>query len=311
VKCLLALAIAVLALAACEGLPGAGPAATPTPRPPYADQSEAIATAEAAGDPKARALAYYERANAKFDAAEYQGAIADYDRAVALDAGLARAYNNRALAYQALGKDEQALADFGAAIGADTSYIRAYKNRIALLERTDGDLRLRADDYAALAQLEPGQAAAYQYQRGLALRRAGDPSGAAAAYDAALAANPEFVDAYYERGLLRAAAGERSAALADLDRAAGLSPRAANVFYSRGLLRSLAGNMAGAIGDFTRALDLRSGDYPEARIARAEALLDAGDQARARADIDQLDIDGLEEPLHSAAQKLQARLVSP
>ncbi len=302
---------ALLALTGCEGVPGLEPAATATPRPPYADFDDALATAEALGDPQARAAALFERGNARFDAGDYEGAIADYDRAVTIDAGLARAYNNRALAYQALGQDDKALADFGAAIGADPNYIRAYKNRLALLERIGGDLRLRADDYGALARLEPDAAASYQYQRGVALRRADDETGARAAYDAAITADATFVDAYFERALSRVASGDNAGALADLDQAISLSPKAANAYYTRALVLSLNGEYQRAVEDATRALELRNNTYPAARLVRADALLALGETQRASDDLLQLDVATLDPALQDVAAQLKQRLAAP
>src|SRR5262249_47782227 len=132
-------------LAGCS-LAGTSSGPPPTPTPPLAPYSAAIATAEAGGDPHAQAAAYYERGNVQLDAGAYAAAIADYDKAIALDASNARAFNNRALAHAALDQPDQALADYASAIKLDPGYMRAYQNRLLLLERR-GDLKGIAADY--------------------------------------------------------------------------------------------------------------------------------------------------------------------
>jgi len=269
-------------LSACSSL-GATSGPPPTPTPPLAPYNAAIATAVAGGDSREQAAAYYERGNVQLEAGANAEALADYDKAIALDPRNARAFNNRALAYVALGQTDQALADYAAAIKLDPGYIRAYQNRLRLLEQR-GDLKSMAADYHQLATLDPKNVARYLYREGSTLHGLRDFVGARQAYDAALAADPQHVDALYERGLLSFAEGNPSAAIADLDAALRLSPRAANVYYARGLAYNTSGDHTAAIADFTKALSLRP-DYPEALLGRAAAYHQAAQDGLARADL--------------------------
>ena len=302
----LALCSLFVVLSACTGLPGAQPAGTPTPVPPLARENAAVATAEAGGDPLARADAYYERGNAQFDAGEYDTAIEDYGRAIQLDPRHARAFNNRALAQAALGRNAEALADYSQAIALDPGYVRAYQNRLRLLEQ-QGDLKAMAADYARLAALDQANAADYLYHEGSALHGLRNFAGARRAYDAALAANPQHVDALYERALLSFAEHKLPAAIVDLDQAIGLSPRAANARYARGLAWSAQGDQPRAINDFSRALELQPG-YAEALLARASAYHAAKDDAQARVDLDALGKLDLDEGLKAAAEALRRQV---
>jgi tetratricopeptide (TPR) repeat protein len=272
-----------LLLSACAQPFGTAAGPPPTPTSPLAPYTAAIATAEAGSDAKAQAAAYYERGNMQLDAGANAEAIADYDRAIALDPSNARAFNNRALAYVALGRTDQALADYAAAIELDPGYVRAYENRLRLLEQR-GDFKGIAADYRQLAALDPKNAARYLYREGSALHGLRDFAGARQAYDAALAADPQQVDALYERGLLSFAEGNPTAAVADLDAALRLSPRAANAYYARGLAYSASSDHTAAIADFTKALALKP-DYPEALLGRATAYHVVGQNALASADL--------------------------
>ena len=58
------------------------------------------------------AKAYYNRGLAKVALGDYNGAIADFDRALALDPDHAEAYKSRGVAYDSLGDKEMARRDF-------------------------------------------------------------------------------------------------------------------------------------------------------------------------------------------------------
>jgi tetratricopeptide (TPR) repeat protein len=279
----------ILLLAGCADLPILQPAPTPTPT-----------VQEQAAD-------LYEQGNLLFDQGEYDQAIVAYDQALALDPTNAHALNNRALAHQARERFPEALADFQAAVTADPTYARAYKNRAALLERTGADPRQLAADYGRLAELEPQAAADHRYRQGVALHGQRDYAAARQAYDAALAADPQHVDALYERALLSIAEQNPADAVADLDRAIRLSPRAANAYYARAVARATSGDPRRARDDLDEALRLRPG-YPEALLARADLALAAGDTAQTAADLDRLDALQIDDQLQAASAALRARL---
>jgi hypothetical protein len=172
-------ALAILLTACAEPLVEPRPPRTPTA---VIDRYNAIvATAEAGDDLSARARAYYDRGNIWFDQQNYTEAIADYDRALALDPSLSRAVHNRGLAYALLGDDNAALRDYAEAIRLDPAYRRAYENRVRLLERLvvekpdETRLQQLADDYGKLAELIPEAAATYRYRAGAYAGAAGRP----------------------------------------------------------------------------------------------------------------------------------------
>jgi tetratricopeptide (TPR) repeat protein len=299
------LVLCSLFVSACA-LPGAAPGPPPTATPPLAPYNSAVATAEAGGDAKARATAYYERGNVQLDAGANAAALADYNKAIALNPSDARAFNNRALAHVALRQPDQALADYTAAIELDPGYLRAYENRLRLLEQR-GDLKGMAADYRQLAALDPKNAARYHYHEGSALYGLRALVRARQAYDAAIVADPQQVDAWYARGLLSFAESKHAAALADLDAALRLSPRAANAYYARGLVYSARSDQAHAIADFTQALALKP-DYPEALLARAAAYHSANQEALARADLAAIEKLPLDDTLKAARDVLREQV---
>jgi tetratricopeptide (TPR) repeat protein len=293
----------------CSSLLAREPGLPPTATPLLAPYNATIATADAGNDLKAQAAAYYERGNVQLDQGENSAAVADYTKALALDPTNARTFNNRALAYAALSQPDQALADYTMAIRVDPSYIRAYQNRLLLLEQR-GDLKGMAADYERLAQIDPKNAADHRYRQGSALHGLHDFAGARTAYDAALGANPQHVDALYERALLDLAEDQPAAAIADLDRALRLSHRAANAYYARGQAHEMVGDHAAAISDFTQALNLRA-DYPEPLLARAAAYHASGQMDLARADLVMLDRVQLDDTMMRVLEVLREQIPAP
>lgn len=303
------LVLTSLSLVACT-LPGTGAGPPPTPTSVLDPYNAVVATAEAEGDTVAQAAAYYERGNQYFTLGDYAAALADYDQAVELDSTHARAFNNRGLAHALSGNPERAMANYDAALRLDPTYARAHKNRLSLLEQQSNEentLREIAATYAQLAELEPENRADYLYQQGSALYDLRDQAGARQAFDAALAADPQQVDALYERALLNLAEGRADAALADLDRALRLSPRAANAYYARGLAQSAAGDQQRAISDFNAALRLRE-NYAEALLGRAAAYHATNDTEAALADLERLAALELDETLATAVAVLRAQM---
>ena len=78
-------------------------------------------------------------------------ALADHDKAVALNPKFPLAYNSRGIVWEKKGDLKKALADFNKAIELDPEYPSAYYNRSGLYERM-GDLpagRLRCQTFHA------------------------------------------------------------------------------------------------------------------------------------------------------------------
>jgi len=82
---------------------------------------------------------------------QYERALADFDRALALDPRLARGYANRAEVYRVLGQFEKVIADTTEAIRLDPTPNAFYAIRGFAYERQGDVARARADYNKALA----------------------------------------------------------------------------------------------------------------------------------------------------------------
>lgn len=128
--------------------------------------------------------------------------------------------------------------------------------------------------YAALA-LDRGEMPAEVHQ--IVARSAwirGDVPAAAAAYERAIAADPDDARSYLGLGVLAARAGDLTTARAAFDRGLARLPDSVDLSYNAALVHAMAGDLDGAIAGFERALALAPG-----HVAARENL----EAARARA----------------------------
>ena len=78
---------------------------------------------------KEAAEKYFKLGKQKYNKKDYQGAIADYDKAIELNPKDARAYYNRGTAKNELKQYKEAIADYDKAIELNPKDADAYNNR--------------------------------------------------------------------------------------------------------------------------------------------------------------------------------------
>jgi ABC-type branched-subunit amino acid transport system substrate-binding protein/WD40 repeat protein/regulator of sirC expression with transglutaminase-like and TPR domain len=108
----------------------------------------------------------------------YQQAISNYSRAIALNPNSAKAYSNRAAAYNEQKDYQKAIADSSKAISLNPTYANAYINRGIAYYR-QGNSQQAIKDYNKAIELAPGNAIAYT-NRALAYTRLGNQQAAQA-----------------------------------------------------------------------------------------------------------------------------------
>ncbi|MCB0657533.1 MAG: tetratricopeptide repeat protein [Saprospiraceae bacterium] len=136
-------------------------------------------------------------------------------------------YSNRGLAKKRLGDLEGALTDYNAAIAANPGYPTAYLNRGNLyFVQNKPDLAIQDQNKAI--QLDPGSYLAYA-NRGAALASSGKYQEAIQDFDKALDMQPNFLDGLRNRALTYYTIGNNQAALQDLERYLRIAPNDADV----------------------------------------------------------------------------------
>jgi tetratricopeptide (TPR) repeat protein len=243
-------------------------------------------------------------------------AIADFSRAVELDAEVAHvAYKEVGATHWGMKQLDEAQEAFGRALEAYPACSECWTSLARVLHVKHGNgaadalravsidvsdehtLHCRADGLSAIGDLDE---ALKEYdavlaqnpnhlwswiERGRVGIASGNLRGAISDLSQALDLEPMAYAAYAERGLAYARLGEFGSALGDLDRAIELVPESPAVFDYRGRARAELGDLSGALEDANRAVEL-SPDGVGYLIDRATISLRPGDLAAAVADLD-------------------------
>jgi len=209
-------------------------------------------------------------------------AIADYNKAIALDPQLADAYAGRGLCYADNGNFSQSIADYNKAVAIKPDFSEAYYNRgISYLHH--GDLAFALRDFTKVIAFKSNYTARAYYARGADFAQGGDAPQAIADYSKAIALDPSYVDAYYNRGLIFAQQKNFAEAILDFDKAIEINPHDADAFNNRGILYGMQGDLDHAIEDFSRAIDINP-HGAQSYSNRSNAYYQKGDLNQARLD---------------------------
>ncbi len=218
-----------------------------------------------------RALALCSRGDALYNAGDYAGALAEFERA-------AKVAPKLAYAHYCCGKAKIVLEDpAGAQACADRTL--ALDSRSAHAYQLRAVAKTRFNDYAGALQdmdralkLNPDLVTTY-HSRAWVRYHQGDLEGAIADFEmhekkasqlgaigkaAKMPASKlrMFAPAYEERGCERSSRGNLKGAMADFNRAIALDPNFASALANRGSAKHIEGDSAGALADLDRACGL-------------------------------------------------------
>jgi tetratricopeptide (TPR) repeat protein len=202
---------------------------------------------------------YFALAVQKYQKQDYQGSLADLNRAIVLDPKFASAYNNRgSLKRSKLNDPQGGLADLNRAIALDPNNAVVYINRGNLKAEKLNDPQGGLADLNRAIALDPNNAVAYYNRGSLKQSELNDPQGSLVDYNRALELDPNDVPAYNNRGSLkRSKLNDPQGGLADFNRAIALDPNNAVVYINRGNLKAEQLNdPQGSLADHNRALEL-------------------------------------------------------
>ena len=185
---------------------------------------------------------------------DVNGAIADLDRAIALDGKLAVAWQLRGLARKKKREYAGAIADETRALELDPALASGWMVRGAARGAT-ADVDGTVADCSKAIELDPGLAEAWQL-RSAARRAKGDLEGAIADATKTIELDPTSASARLERSAARGLARDWAGVIADTSKAIELAPGDATVWQNRAAARAFSGDPDGAIADATRAIEL-------------------------------------------------------
>ena len=261
--------------------PGRAPVAPVAPVAPLPPEKKR-------GGPAVRALV--EEATAKYQALDFDGALALVERAIALDPGFAEAWRIRGVVHAQKGDLDGAIADDTKAIELDPDLAQAWGQR-GFWREQKGDPKGAIADATRALELRPDMAQIWTV-RGRAKSDAHDWDGALADLDHSLGLGPRNAEALCLRGQARVVKKDFAGAIADFDRAVELEPRDAMAYTFRGGARLFSGDLEGAVADEDEALRHDSA-IPRAWALKARARLGLGQNQGAQDDANRaLALDG-------------------
>jgi Tfp pilus assembly protein PilF len=172
-----------------------------------------------------RGIAYWASRN-------YNAAIADFNKAIEINPGMAHAYLNLGVAYNSLRDHTRAIEAFNKAQAINPKYAAVYLNRGLAYETMGNHVRAIAD-FSRAIEVNPELAIAYD-NRGAAYGVMGNHVRAIADFNKAIEVDPGYAVAYYNRAGAYAATGNRAKAIADFSKAIAIDPRRTLAYYNRG-----------------------------------------------------------------------------
>ncbi|WAL96115.1 ATP-binding protein [Streptomyces sp. Je 1-369] len=200
------------------------------------------------------ALARVVRARELRESGAHAEALAEYDRAVALDPELERAYYGRGVTYWYMDDEESALVALDRAVELGPRQSRTYGMR-GEVRRVLRRFEEAVQDLDRALALDPSDAEVLA-SRGIAHFGLHRNEEALADLDRALALAPGYAWALAHRARVRVFRDEYEQAVADGDRAAELSPDSSWVAWSRGDVLRMAGRQRASLAAYDRAIEL-------------------------------------------------------
>ncbi len=222
---------------------------------------------------------YILSAESKSLKSDYRGAVADLDRAIAINPRSAEAYISRAEAQISMGKAREANDDANRALKLKPNAAKAYVVRATAKVGLSDLTGARADANRAI-QLAPDLSAAYGV-RGLTKVLSGDYRNVATDFDRAIALDSSSVDAYLLRGQVRRFLGNFDGALSDIEYVISRKTKLSEAYGTRALIRLGKDDKAGAKADAEQSIALAPNSADSAYSILGKFAYDAGDTQKA------------------------------
>jgi tetratricopeptide (TPR) repeat protein/CHAT domain-containing protein len=230
------------------------------------------------------AEAWFERGNEQYEAGDFVGAIASYDKAVKIKPDLYEAWNRRGVVLcDELQRYEEALTSFDKAIEFKPDNDSAWYNRgIALVKLGRHEEAIAFYDKAI--EIKPDYDDAWN-NRGVALDKLGEFEEAIASFDKAIEIKPDNDSAWLNRGVALDNLGQFEDAIASSDKAIEIKPDDDSAWLNRGVALDNLGQFSEAIASSDKAIEIKP-DFHLAWINRGGALFNLGQFSEAIASYD-------------------------
>jgi tetratricopeptide (TPR) repeat protein len=226
----------------------------------YADLIAGCTTLLASGNLRGSNIpdAYWRRGWAYYSTEQYQPAMSDYDRAIAIAPGNADYYNSRGILWIVLGNNERAMQDLDQSLLLKPDFANAHMNRgVALYRLKRPNEALVA--YSRSIDLDATQWLTFENRATIYEDRA----NWRAVYDDAvklIELAPNYQMGYALRGHAYFESGQYQAAVVDFSKAMSLAPNLIYNYRMRGRSYSFLNQFDDAMKDFESALRIDAKD---------------------------------------------------
>jgi tetratricopeptide (TPR) repeat protein len=211
-------------------------------------------------------------------AGQFEAALSEWQRALAMSPADARALNNYGQTLSHLGRPTEAIAQYRKSIAAKPNYPEA-QNNLAIALDTSGHSTEAIEHYQAAIDQNPGYAEAHN-NLGRALTGLHRYNEAETQFEQALAINPQYAEAHNNLGYTLTAQHKLDEAIVEYRRALDTDPKYAHAWNNLGLAQAMSGRMDEATASFSKAVELDPADA-QAITNLARAQLEKGDAAAA------------------------------
>jgi protein O-mannosyl-transferase len=215
---------------------------------------------------------------------DWDKAIADYTKGMAINPEYSDAYNNRGFAYGKTGQWEKSVADYSKAISLDPKFVIAWLNRGIAYDNLEQREKAIAD-YSEVIRLDPKYAIAW-YNRGADYDKLGQKDKAVSDYSMAVEIDPNSAIAYSNRGVTYSKQGQWDKAIEEYSSAIGIDPKNLMAYFNRADAYGNLGQFDKAIEDYSMAITIDPG-FAKAYSNRGIAYASLKQWEKALADCDQ------------------------
>jgi tetratricopeptide (TPR) repeat protein len=208
---------------------------------------------------------------------QYEAAIPQWGKAMAMDPGDAGAHYGLGQAMFLSGKVDEAMAQYREALRLDPHSAEAHNGLGTALGQA-GDASASIVQFHLALEDRPGYAEAHN-NLGSALLAKHSIAEAEEQFKAAIEDNPDFAEAHNNLGSAYAAEGKTDEAVGEYRRAIVINPRHAPAHNNLGLAFAAKGDLSGAIAEFRKTVELEP--------TRAEAEDNLGHALMAEGSVDE------------------------
>ncbi|XHR80433.1 MAG: tetratricopeptide repeat protein [Gloeotrichia echinulata GP01] len=203
----------------------------------------------------------FQLGNLLYSAAEYEAAIASYDKALSIQPDDHQAWNLRGIALDDLGRNEEAIASYDKALSIQPDDHQAWNNRGNALGNL-GRYEEAIASFDKALSIKPDDHYAWN-NRGNALGNLGRYEEAIACYDKALSIQADYHYAWNNRGNALGNLGRYEEAIASYDKALSIQPDDHQALYNKACCYALQGNINQAIENLQIAINLNPEKWRE------------------------------------------------